>query len=71
MSDKNQYLSAFARDVRNREHSSIQDPHWRMYYHPDDIAGDKLTIEAIPPYHTVQSVMQLLLDAISQNEGNR
>lgn len=73
--DKNQWLPAFARDVVRREHSSVQSPHWRMLYYPDDVAGDKLTIEAIPPYYTVQSVMKLLTDAISEmkdkTDGNQ
>lgn len=64
--DKEEKLPAFARDVVMGKHSFVQSVHWRMLYHPDDVAGDKLTIDAIPPYHSVQSVMQMLADAISQ-----
>lgn len=73
--DKNEWLPAFARDVITRTDSSIQSPHWRMYFHRNDVGGDKLVIEAISPYYTVQSAMKLLTDAISEmkdkTDGNK
>lgn len=64
-------LMAFARDMMSGKDSSAQHIHWRLSYHRNDVAGDKLTIEAIAPDYTVQSVMNMLMDTISQIKSSQ
>lgn len=69
--EEKERMLAFARDMTNGKDASAQHIHWRISYYRNDVAGDKLTIEAIAPDYTVQSVMKMLMDAISQNKDNQ